>query len=152
MSFRLASYRALEHEEQTALFAWAKVEARHDPRLELLNSSQNGMQAASVQHAKRAKDCGMKKGFPDIALPVAVPPYHGMYIEMKRVGGKPSDVSFEQAWWLERLTREGYRAVVAYGWQDAVMLIEQYLNKKPAVLAGLCAGDSRLITTKPCEG
>jgi hypothetical protein len=24
-------------------------------------------------------------------------------------------------------------------------------HKKPAVLAGLCAGDSRLITTQPCE-
>ncbi len=128
MTFKLAAYRALEHEEQTALFAWAKVEARHDPRLELLNASQNGLAASSKAMAYRAKLTGMKAGVPDIHLPVAVPPYHGLYVEMKRVGGNACDVRPEQSWWLEQLTRQGYRAVVAYGWQDAAEAITAYLR------------------------
>ncbi len=114
MTFKLSRYRALEHEEQTALFAWAKVEARRDPRLELLYAVPNGT--------------GMKAGVPDICLPVPAHGFHGLYIELKRTGGTPCDVKPEQSRWLERLNLQHYRAVVAYGWEDAMNYIQQYLE------------------------
>jgi hypothetical protein len=139
--FKLKAPRALEYQEQAALFQWASVEARRDPRLLLLNASQNGLRASSIHTAKRAKDCGMKKGFPDLFLPVASGGRYGLFVELKRVGGTPCEVSPEQSWWLEQLSEQGYRAVVAYGWQDAAEQIEKYLNKKPA-LGGLHAPGS----------
>lgn len=128
MSFRLSSYRALEHEEQTALFAWAKVEERRDPRLELLFAIPNGTAAVSLAEASRAKRTGRKKGVPDMFLPIAGNGYHGLFIELKRTGGIPCDVKPEQSIWLKKLNAQGYRAVVAYGWQDAVDIIETYLG------------------------
>jgi HAMP domain-containing protein len=128
MTFRLTARRALEHEEQTALFAWAKVEARRDPRLELLHAIPNGMAASSIAEASRAKRTGMKAGVPDICLPVPAHGFHGLYIELKRTGGTPLDVKPEQSLWLERLNLQHYRAVVAYGWQDAMNYIQQYLE------------------------
>jgi len=135
MTFRLVPPRAYEYQEQTALFVWASIEARRDARLCLLNSSQNGLPAASRAAAARAKKAGMKRGFPDLFLPVATGPYHGLMIELKRVGGTPCDVSPEQSWWLEQLTAQGYRAVVAYGWQAAAEQIHAYLQRDGAIVA-----------------
>jgi hypothetical protein len=128
MSFKLAAYRALEHEEQTALFAWAKVEEQRDPRLSLLFAIPNGTAAVSLAEASRAKRTGRKKGVPDMFLPIACDGYHGLFIELKRSGGAPCDVRPEQSIWLKKLNAHGYRAVVAYGWQDAVEIIQTYLG------------------------
>lgn len=54
--------------------------------------------------------------------------YHGLFIEMKRKGGVPSDVTPEQRAWLERLNAQGYRASVAFGWEDAAEKIMVYLE------------------------
>lgn len=126
--FKLTAPRALEHQEQAALFQWASVEARRDPRLLLLNASQNGLRASSAQMAKRAKDCGMKKGFPDVFLPVAAGGWHGLFIEMKRKGGVNSDVKKEQQEWISELRHHGYKAEVAFGWEHAVSIITAYLD------------------------
>lgn len=137
--FKLTAPRALERQEQAALFQWAAVEANRDPRLKLLNASQNGMRT-TPQQAKRAKDCGMKKGYPDVFLPVAAGGWHGLFIELKRKGGVPSDVSKEQREWIWNLVEQDYQAVVAFGWEDAVTLIQEYLGHKKPAEAGLCSG------------
>ena len=126
--FKLTAPRPLEHQEQAALFQYAAVQELRDPRWAMLNASQNGMRASSIHQARQAKACGMKKGFPDISFPVPANGYHGMYIELKRQGGVPSDVSKEQRVWLALLDSQGYLAVVAYGWDDAVKQIEKYLD------------------------
>lgn len=127
-AFRLAAYHALEEQEQAALFRFAAIQARSDPRWSLLNASQNGLAASSKAAAARAKACGMKKGFPDVSLPVPASGYHGLYVEMKRKDGVPSDVKPEQREWLARLNAQGYRAEVAYGWAHAVEVITDYLG------------------------
>jgi hypothetical protein len=128
MPFRLTARRPLEHEEQTALFQWVKIEARRDPRLELLHAIPNGMAVSSIAEASRAKRAGRKAGVPDLCLPVPSNGYHGLYIELKRTGGTPCDVRPEQSRWLAALNGHGYRAVVAYGWEEAVGEIQNYLK------------------------
>ncbi len=128
-AFRLSTPRALERDEQAALFKFAQVVARHDPRWALLNASQNGLHT-SPQQAKRAKACGMKAGYPDLHLPVPNPRYHGLYIELKRRGATPCHVRPEQLWWLEQLNALGYLATVAYGWEHAVTIIRAYLHEE----------------------
>lgn len=128
MAFKLTAPRALESAEQAALFVYAGMQARNDPRWELLNASQNGMRASSIQQAARAKKCGMKKGYPDVFLPVASGGWHGLFIEMKRKNGVLSDVTKEQHQWIWRLIEQDYQAVVAFGWEQAVALIHDYLK------------------------
>jgi hypothetical protein len=106
MTFRLTARRALEHEEQAAIFAWAKVEERHDPRLSLLFAIPNGMAVSSIAEASRAKRTGRKKGVPDMFLPIAGNGYHGLFIELKRTGGVPCDVRPEQSIWLKKITED----------------------------------------------
>lgn len=68
---------------------------------------------------------GVKKGVPDLCLPVARGGYHGLYIEMKNEKGRAST---EQKWWVEELTGQNYRAIICHGWQEAVKELEGYLN------------------------
>ena len=78
--------------------------------------------------AARFKAEGVKAGVPDLFLPVARGPYHGLFIEMKRQkGGKVSDA---QKAWISALIDQGYLAVVCYGWKDAAELIEDYLEER----------------------
>ena len=68
---------------------------------------------------------GVKKGVPDLCLPVARGPYHGLWIEMKNERGRVSDA---QQWWVSRLTEQNYMAAVCHGWEAAVKLLEWYLE------------------------
>ena len=67
---------------------------------------------------------GLRKGFPDLVIPVARGEYHSLYIEMKADGGK---LTKEQAEWLWRLRDEGMCAWVCVGAGDAIALIEKYM-------------------------
>ena len=141
-AFRLVAPHVLERTEQEALFQWATVMERKEPRLRLLNASLNGMRASSIHQAVAAKKSGMKKGYPDIFLPVAARGWNGLFIEMKRRDGVASDVSPEQRQWLADLTEQGYQAVIAFGWEQAARLIEGYLgidSTKTPHEAGHCA-------------
>lgn len=73
------------------------------------------------------KAMGVKKGVPDLSLPVPRGQYHGLYIEMKNEAGQAGK---EQKWWGERLTEQGYRWEVCQGWRSAVQTLEWYLTLK----------------------
>lgn len=116
-----------EGEEQATLFSWAAMKRGKYPELDLLFHIPNGGSRGKAE-AARFKAEGVKPGVPDLFLPVARGPYHGLFIEMKRKkGGKVSD---NQKAWIAALTVQGYLAVVCYGWKDAASLIEDYLDEK----------------------
>jgi len=52
---------------------------------------------------------GVKRGVPDVFLPVARGGYHGLWIEMKY--GKNKTTS-NQKWWLNELKDQGYKTAV----------------------------------------
>ena len=126
-AFRLKPAQPLERVEQEALFQWAQYMERTEPRLRLLNSSLNGVRLTPNQ-ALMAKRGGMKKGFPDVFLPVPAGVWHGLFIEMKRKGGVPSDASKEQREWIAALREQGYFADVCFGWEHAAHEISGYLG------------------------
>lgn len=114
-----------EDEEQIALMQWAAVMSGRYPELRLMYHIPNGG-ARSKPEAVRFKAMGVKKGVPDICLPVARGQFHGLYIELKRQrGGKASD---EQKQWIEDLRGQGYAATVCKGWKQAAGTIEIYLK------------------------
>ncbi|MBS3932992.1 MAG: VRR-NUC domain-containing protein [Truepera sp.] len=76
--------------------------------------------------AGKLKAEGVRPGVPDLCLPVPRGPYHGLYLELKRRrGGK---LSLIQQTWLDRLTAQGYRTVVAKGASEAIRELERYLQ------------------------
>lgn len=131
-AFRLRAPVALERDEQAALMQHAAIRARADDRWGLLFAIPNGKAASSIREAVNAKRTGLKRGVPDLFLPVAASGLHGLFVELKRTNGTPSDLTPEQCAWLTRLHQQGYRAVVAYGWVRAVEEIDWYLAGSPA--------------------
>jgi hypothetical protein len=68
---------------------------------------------------------GVKRGVPDIFLPVPVGQWCGMFVEMKvRQGGQ---VSKEQRAFMADLDTR-YRVAIAHGAEHASFLIDQYLK------------------------
>jgi len=76
---------------------------------------------------------GVKKGVPDLCLPVPHGRYHALYIEMKTDDGRTSS---EQKWWGEQLLAQGYMWEVCHGWESAVRVLEWYLQLKGGDLNG----------------
>ncbi len=116
-----------EDEEQIALFGWAGLAAGAHPELRLLFHIPNGGSRGKAE-AGRFRAMGVKSGVPDLFLPVARGPWHGLFVELKRTKG--GRVSREQAAWIRELEAQGYCAVVAYGWEQARAEIEEYLRRE----------------------
>ena len=113
-----------EHKEQVALFRWAEFAAASRPELRLLHAIPNGGHRHKAV-AARMKAEGVRRGVPDVFLPIPRGAFAGLYIEMKTRRGRVSD---EQRRWIEALRAQGYRAEVCREWNAARELIEQYLN------------------------
>jgi hypothetical protein len=78
------------------------------------------------RNGSRLKAEGMRAGTPDLFLALARGKYHGLWIELKRPGGKlrPSQKAM-----LDMLDLKcGYAAFACYGQQEAQALIVKYLN------------------------
>ena len=114
-----------ETQEQEALFRWADFAVSKYPELELMYHVPNEGKR-TVSNGAALKRQGLKKGVPDICLPVPRGNYHGLYIEMKKIGGKPTA---EQKYYINELAKQGYAVYIAdKGWSDAAEMIEWYLK------------------------
>lgn len=110
--------------EQEALFAWADIMSAQIPELKYMYHVPNGGQR-DIRTAVALKRRGVKAGVPDIVLPAARGGYHGLYIELKVGKNKLS----EKQWnYLQYLNNHGYKAIVCYGWREAMDKICEYLN------------------------
>lgn len=119
-----------EHAEQTLVVRWASDNEWRYPPLRWLHSSLNGIvipappkvRAKIINHMKAE---GMKKGIPDLSLPVARRGYHGLFIEMKIGYNKPTD---EQKDFMAFAESEGYLDKVCYSSDEAIETLEWYLT------------------------
>ena len=118
---------ATELQEQAALFEWAALSEGKYPALKWLYAIPNGGKRKIVT-AVNLKRAGVKKGVPDICLPVARGKWHSLYVEMKEEEG--GRISIEQKIWINGLTAEGNKAVVCKGWEAARDTILDYLGGK----------------------
>lgn len=114
-----------EDEEQMTLIRWAALAAGQHPELRLLFHIPNGGSRGKAE-AGRFRAMGVKSGVPDLFLPVARGPWHGLFIELKQTKG--GRVSPEQAAWIRDLGAQGYCIGVCYGWEQARAEIEHYLR------------------------
>jgi len=116
--------KQLEHIQQQHLMRWAKLSEGKYPMLELLFAIPNGGQR-SLATAVKLKAEGVKAGVPDLFLPYPNNKYHGLFIEMKIKGNKPTALQRD---WLAALAKQGYHSKVCYDSQEAIDTILAYLN------------------------
>jgi hypothetical protein len=119
-----------EHDEQVALFQWAEVAQGTLPELALMFAIPNaggytGGYKQNVRRVAAMKREGVKSGVPDICLPVARGPYHGLYIELKAGKNKATPSQLE---WLEALARQRYFTTVCVGWEAARDVLAWYVG------------------------
>lgn len=112
-----------EHGEQVALIQWCAVNVARMPELDLLLAIPNGGHRHKAV-AGKLKAEGVRRGIPDLFMPIARNGYYGLFIEMKIPGGH---LSPEQVEWREKLETRGYQVVTCYGFEAARDQIKAYL-------------------------
>jgi hypothetical protein len=113
-----------EHAEQVKVIQWCTAMRSRHPQLELIFAIPNGGARNAITGAMLKAE-GVKAGMPDLFLPVARGGYHGMFIEMKRVGGR---LNTSQCLRLADLLEQGYKAVVCVGANEAIAKITDYIE------------------------
>ena len=114
----------LVHREQVRLMKWAKRLEDEYPLLAILFNIPNGGQRDKIAGAQM-KRAGVKRGVPDLCLPVPRQDWHGMFLELKYGQGEASRY---QTSWLNALHELGYYAVVCWGAEEAAEEIGRYLG------------------------
>lgn len=117
-----------EHSHQAALFCWAAQNSDKYPELKWMYAIPNGGQRDMVT-ASRLKAEGVKSGVSDVCLPVArdseMGRYHGLYIEMKKPGGRESQ---NQKDFGAFLAKQGYFYTMCDHWEEARDTIIAYFD------------------------
>lgn len=114
-----------ESVEQECVFRWAAMNQNRFPDLEWMFHIPNGG-TRNATEAECLRRQGVKAGIADICLPVARGGYHALYIELKRIKG--SRKTKDQEDFINAMNARGNLATFAYGWQQAVEIITDYLN------------------------
>lgn len=118
-----------EHDEQVEVISWCKLNEGRYPDLEMIyavpNAGKRSIGAAQYYIAE-----GLKSGVPDLCLPVPRQEpigtwHHGLYIEMKYGNNTPTD---NQGEWIKKLQDQGYLVIIAYSAEEAIGIIESYLE------------------------
>ena len=117
--------REPEHIEAVSLMRWVRLSICKYPDLDMLWHVPNGGQRNKATAGKMKAE-GVKAGVSDYALDVARGGYHGLRIELKPKGGRPSPAQKD---YIRDVTAQGYRAEVAVGWEAAKDILIDYLGQ-----------------------
>lgn len=113
-----------EHKIQVALMEWMKL--KHPKFYEWTYAVPNGGKR-HISVAKKLKAEGVKAGVPDICIAYPLNGFHGLYIELKKEKGRPTESQLE---WLNKLGSVGYMAVICKGLDSAMDQINAYLEQE----------------------
>lgn len=108
------------------MIAWAEAMRPKFPELAYLYACPNGGKRHVVT-AMELKREGVKSGVPDLFFPVRKSFASGLYVEMKRKGGR---VSEDQERWVLFLRSQGFRVVVCWSADEAIREVETYLSER----------------------
>lgn len=114
----------LEAEEAKTFWQWAQYHPIAKDHL-VHNANESKTSWANGRHLKAQ---GKRAGLSDYLLAYPYKGKPGLWIELKRRKRSISRLSEEQAQWLERMNRCGYSTAVAYGSDEAIRAVEEYLK------------------------
>ncbi len=104
---------------------WCELENGATPELALIFAIPNGT-ATSERIGARMKAEGVKKGVPDLMLPVPRGGYSGLFIEMKTPTGHFRE---EQRRWCLDLRNQSYAVEVCRSFAEALEVVRAYLKE-----------------------
>ena len=81
----------------------------------------------SPTQARKSKLTGYSRGFPDLQICEARNGFHGLFIELKTLKGRPTEVQKE---WIKDLQERGYCAEICKGIDETLKLIDEYLCER----------------------
>lgn len=129
---RKKPHRQEESEIQMAVVRWLKL---NHPTV-LFSSALGGIKTTMGQ-AVKLKRLGYVRGLPDLLIFEPRGGFHGLMLELKTPSGQ---VSVFQKEFLKNLHDRGYRGWVSFSYEDAVIVIEDYLSGKWEAKANDCKG------------
>jgi len=109
-----------EHQEQVMLIKWFRLQYPKLTIFSIPNAAKRSMQLAAYMKAE-----GLISGVPDLFLMKANKTRYGLFIEMKAKDGKPTESQIE---FIEKAKSQNYEAVIAYGYEEAKNIINEYLQ------------------------
>jgi hypothetical protein len=113
-----------EHQEQAAVIQWMKLQhpwlVNHT--IYIMNEKR-----CSAYVGSQLNKQGRLPGASDLFIANPNFKYHGLFIEMKSLTGKPTKIQLE---FLERMSKFGYFACCCCGADNAIATITAYLNNK----------------------
>ena len=120
-----------EHGHQAALFAWCALNVGKYPDLKWFHAIPNGGSRGDTTRARairggQLKAEGVKKGVSDTLLPVRRHNCSGLYIEMKKPGGKQSK---EQIEFGQFVLSQGFGYICCDHWEKARDMLICYLTE-----------------------
>lgn len=116
-----------EDTEQINVIQWARWQQERHPELKLLHHCPNGGSRNKAE-AVKLKQMGVVAGIPDLCLPVPKGIYSGLYIELKYDRGTLQESQKEV---LRELAKVRNYCAVCYGAEEAIKVIEEYINLWP---------------------
>lgn len=132
---RWKSLRPTEHQEQAVVIEWTLTVHATMPEASLIFAIPNGGMRPQRFNArkgrfissegKKLKAEGVKSGVLDLFLPVPRNEWHGLFIEMKRIGERTSP---NQDAWAKLLSEQGYAVCICQGADSAIAGIKGYLS------------------------
>ena len=123
-----------ESGHQRAVFCWAALNVARYPELKWLHHIPNGGSRGDDANSRAIrggalKAEGVKTGVSDLCLPAKRGQFSGLYIEMKKPG-KLKTESDDQKKFGAFVKSQGFGYVCVDNWEDAVKVIEEYLQWK----------------------
>jgi hypothetical protein len=111
-----------EHTICREIVKWARMFERRYPCLQWLRHWPN----EGKRNPWLAKQIGIQAGPSDYFLPVPTARFHGLWLEIKAKGNKPTEA---QERWLRDMSDLGYRCEWCDSIQSAIMILEDYAKE-----------------------
>lgn len=125
-SFRRPFKHGPEELQQIAFFDYCRLVSAQHSAWRLAYHIPNESKA-SIQRRITLARAGLKKGMPDIHIPVANEKYHSLFIEMKV---KPNKASPHQVEMMCDLIAQGNYACICWSASEAIEVVAKYIDNK----------------------
>jgi len=119
----MVAKRHTESNEQIAVIDWIRLQ---HPRVAECTIHIGNERKSSYYAGYIMKRMGVLSGASDLFIAWPNAEFHGLFIEMKSLTGKPSD---NQLTFTKRMIEKGYYACFCYGADDAIQVITWYLSQ-----------------------